>query len=110
MRTPTSKNGKSFKISTKNLSSRNSQNCPISIDDIFCTAKVNDCNKNNRRVRKYSIWMEPTNDKSPIIKKIYYPLDIPSTIYKVLQTQEKIQEGIKGNNITSGANMYMYYE
>ena len=81
----------------------------ITIEDIFKTVDTTKLKKNDMRVREFSVRTEPTNEKSPIIKRRYYPLDIPSNVYEVLQAVEKIEEGIKGNNITTGANMFAYF-
>ena len=95
MRTPTNKTGKSSKSTPRKATKANNRNSPISIQDIFQTARLSNCDKNDIRIREYSIRTEPTNEKSPVIKKKYIPLDIPSSIYKVLQALEKSNNGLK---------------
>ena len=72
----------------------------ITIKDIFKTADTSELKKNDIRVREFSIRTEPKNEKSPTIKQRYVPLGIPATIYEVLKATKKIEEGIRGNNIT----------
>ena len=96
------------KTPTKSSTKRSSKAFPITIEDIFKTAKTTDLKKNDIRVREFSIRTEPKNEKSPIIKQKYVPLSISSNIYEVLKAIEKIEEGIKGNNITQGENMFAY--
>ena len=79
----------------------------ITIQDIFETTE-NVPKKNDLRVWEYSIYIEPANDKSHIIKQKYIPLDIPTNVYKVLEAINKIEEVIKGNNITSDPNQYAF--
>ena len=43
------------------------------------------------------------------MKRKYIPLDILLNIFKVLQAIKKIEERIKGNNITTGPNMFAYF-
>ena len=96
------------KTSTKSSTKRSSKAFPITIEDIFKTAKTMELKKNNICVREFSIRTEPKNKKSPIIKQKYVPLSIPSNIYEVLKAIEKIEEGIKGNNITQGEKNFAY--
>ena len=96
------------KTPTKSSTKRSSQAFTITIEDIFKTAETTELKKNDIRIREFSIRTEPKNKKSPIIKQKYVPLSIPSNIYEVLKAIEKIEEGIKGNNITQGENMFAY--
>jgi hypothetical protein len=93
---------------TKSSTKKFSKAFPITIEDIFKTANTTELKKNDIRIREFSIRTEPKNEKSPIIKQKYVPLSIPSNIYEVLKAIEKIEEGIKGNNITQGENMFAY--
>ena len=96
------------KTPTKSSTKRSSKAFPITIEDIFKTDATTDLKKKDICVREFSIRTEPKNEKSPIIKQKYVPLSIPSNIYEVLKAIEKIKEGIKGNNITQGENMFAY--
>ena len=84
---------------------RKSRSTTISIEDIFKTVDTPQI-KNDIRIRELSMRTEPTNKNSLIIKKKYIPLDIPENIYEVLQAFDKIDDGIKGNDISNGANMF----
>ena len=81
----------------------------ITIEDIFRTTETSKYNKNDICVREMSIRTEPTNDKSPTVKSKFVPLDIPSSIYEVILAINKIEQGIKGNNITKGENMFSFF-
>ena len=94
---------------TKSSTKKSSKAFPITIEDIFKTADTTELKKNDIRIREFSIRTEPKNEKSPIIKQKYVPLSISSNIYEVLKVIGKIEEGIKGNNITQGENMFAYY-
>ena len=78
----------------------------ITINNIFRTADTSELKKNDIRVREFSIRTESKNEKSPTIEQRYVPLGIPATIYEVLKATEKIEEGIRGNNITQGEDMF----
>ena len=82
---------------------------PITIEDIFRMTESSEYSKKHIRVREMSIRTEPTNDKSPTVKSKFVPLDIPSSIYKVILAIDKIEQGIKGNNITKGDNMFSFF-
>ena len=82
---------------------------PITIEDIFRTMETSEYNKNDICVRKISIRTEPTNNKSPTVKSKFVLLDIPSSIYEVILAINKIEQGIKGNNITKGENMFSFF-
>ena len=101
-------NKKASKTQLKSSTKKASKAFPITIEDIFKTAETTELKKNDIRVREFSVRTEPKNKKSPIIKQKYMPLSIPSNIYEVLMAIEKIEEGIKGNNITQGKNMFAY--
>ena len=109
MRVPSSRKKSPLKATGMKVSSSKKTMISITIEDIFKTVDTTKLKKNDMRVREFSVRTEPTNKKSPIIKRRYYPLDIPSNIYEVLQAIKKIEEGIKGNNITTGANMFAYF-
>ena len=94
---------------TKGSTKKSSKVFLITIEDIFKTAKTTELKKNDICVRDFSIRTEPKNEKSPIIRQKYMTLSIPSNIYEVVKAIEKIEEGIKGNNISQGENMFAYY-
>ena len=50
-----------------------------------------------------------TDDKSPLIKRKFIPLDNPVTILKVLQATLDIKAGVRGNIVTTGPNQYAYW-
>ena len=47
--------------------------------------------------------------KSSTIKSKFIPLDISGNMYDVLLAIEKIEDGIRGNNITVGANQFSFF-
>ena len=80
---------------------------PVMIEDIMMETEP--FKKNDVTIREMMIRTDPTNDNSPVIKKRFKPLNNPSTVLEVLQGILVIKEGVVGNNVTTGPNMYAYW-
>ena len=93
----------------KSLTNSDGSKYPITIGDIFKTADNSELKKNDLRIREFSIRTDPKDEKSPTIKSKFVPLDIPSSTYKVLIALDKIDAGMKGNNITKGDNQFAFF-
>ena len=80
---------------------------PIMIEEILADSVP--FSKNDVTIREMMICTDPADEKSPVLKKRFKPMDNPSGVLEVLQGILVIKSGVTGNNVTTGPLQYAYW-
>ena len=59
-------------------------------------------------MRKLSVRKDPINEDSTCVKQKIRILDPPKNLLEVILTRLVIDQGLNGNNITTGPNQYCF--
>jgi hypothetical protein len=80
---------------------------PIMIEEIMQDEPS--YSKRDVAIREMNIRTDPTNERSPVIRRRFKPLDDPRSVLELLKGTQFIKEGCIGNNVTTGPNQQAFW-